>query len=116
MGGRVTFLEMALFRRRFSDLVGRQLDLFTADHRSEIAALVQALDEHHRATSEDAQETYGDYQDRVDWAAQDLLALRDAYAATLDDETADAYTRAFNRGVRRRFPALARAVETEDVD
>ena len=86
MGGRVTFLVMGLFRRRFSDLVERQLDLFVADHRSEIADLVQALDEHHRASSDDAQEAYGDYQDRVDWAAQDLLALRDAYAATLDDE------------------------------
>ncbi len=107
---------MALFRRRFSDLVERQLDLFTADHRTEIAELVQALDEHHRAETDDAQETYGDYQDRVDWAAQDLLAIRDAYAATLDDDTAAAYSRAFLRGVRRRFPALGRAVETEDVD
>jgi hypothetical protein len=116
MGGRVTFGVMGLFRRRFSDLVTRQLDLFAADHRSEIAELVQALDEHHRATRDDAQETYGDYQDRVDWAAQDLLAIRDAYASTLDDDTAEAYLRAFARGVRRRFPALARAVETEDVD
>jgi hypothetical protein len=116
MGGTITFLEMGLFRRRFSDLVERQLDLFTAEHRSEIAGLVQALDEHHRASSEDAQEMYGDYQDRVDWAAQDLLALRDAYASTLDDDTAAAYLKAFARGVRRRFPALGRAVETEDVD
>ena len=107
---------MSLFRRRFSDLVERQLDLFAADHRTEIAGLVQALDEHHRSTRDDAQETYGDYQDRVDWAAQDLLALRDAYAASLDDDTAEAYGRAFSRCVRRRFPALARAVETEDVD
>jgi hypothetical protein len=116
MRGRVTFLPMGLFRRRFTDVVERQLDLFTADHRSEIAELVQALDEHHRATSEDAQERYGDYQDRVDWAAQDLLALRDAYASNLDDDTAAAYSQAFARGVRRRFPALGRAVETEDVD
>jgi hypothetical protein len=116
MGGRVTFRVMALFRRRFSDLIERQLDLFTADHRTEIAEMVQALDEHHRATRDGAQEAYGDYQDRVDWAAQDLLAIRDAYAATLDDETAQAYARAFARGVRRRFPPLARAVESEDVD
>lgn len=107
---------MRLFRRRFTDLVERQLDLFVGDHRAEIAGLVQALDEHHRSSSEDAQEAYGDYQDRVDWAAQDLLALRDAYASTLDDDTAAAYRHAFSRGVRRRFPALARAVESEDVD
>lgn len=107
---------MGLFRRRFSDLVERQLDLFTADHRTEIAEMVQALDEHHRAERDDAPEAYGDYQDRVDWAAQDLLAIRDAYASALDDETAEAYGRAFARGVRRRFPALGRAVESEDVD
>lgn len=107
---------MGLRRRRFSDLVERQLDLFTADHRSEITDLVRALDEHHRATRDDAQEAYGDYQDRVDWAAQDLLAIRDAYAATLDDDTAAAYARAFARGVRRHFPALSHAVETEDVE
>ncbi len=108
---------MGLFRRRrFADLVERQLDMFTADHRSEIAEMVQALDEHHRAARDDAQEAYGDYQDKVDWAAQDLLAIRDAYASTLDDETAEAYSRAFARSVRRRFPPLGRAVETEDVD
>ncbi len=107
---------MRLFRRRFADLVERQLDLFEADHRSEIASMVQALDEHHRSTRDDAQEAYGDYQDQVDWAAQDLIALRDAYAASLDDDTAEAYGRAFSRGVRSRFPPLARAVETEDVD
>lgn len=107
---------MSLFRRRFSELVERQLDLFTDDHRSELQAIVAALDEHHRSGADEAQSAFGDYQDRVDWAAQDLLALRDGYAATLDEGTAEAYMKAFHRGVRRRFPALARAVESEDVD
>jgi hypothetical protein len=106
---------MALFRRRFADLVDRQLDLFARDHHDEIRAIAAALDEHRGSTSDDAQETFGDYQDRIDWAAQDLLRLRDTYAATLDDETAAAYMKAFTRGVRRRFPALARAVQSGDV-
>jgi hypothetical protein len=106
---------MALFRRRFSDLVDRQLDLYARDHGEEIREIVAALDEHRTSTSDDAQETFGDYQDRIDWAAQDLIALRDTYAGTLDEETAAAYVKAFARGVRRRFPALANAVQSGDV-
>ena len=106
---------MALFRRRFSELVDRQLDLYAQDHRDEIREIVAALDQHRASTSEEAQEAFGDYQDRVDWAAQDLIALRDTYVRTLDDETAAAYAKAFARGVRRRFPALARAIESGDV-
>ena len=106
---------MGLFRRRFSDLVDRQLDLFARDHHDEIRAIAAALDEHRGSTSDDAQETFGDYQDRVDWAAQDLLELRDTYARTLDPATAEAYEKAFARGVRKRFPALAAAVRSGDV-
>lgn len=106
---------MALFRRRFSDLVDRQLDLYARDHRDEMREIVAALDEHRGASSDDAQEAFGDYQDRIDWAAQDLIALRDTYARTLDEATAAAYAKAFSRGVRRRFPALASAVQSGDV-
>jgi hypothetical protein len=106
---------MALFRRRFADLVDRQLDLFARDHRDEMRQLTAALDAHRDASTDEHAEAFGDYQDRVDWAAQDLLALRDTYARTLDPETAAAYDKAFARGVRRRFPALAAAVRTGDV-
>src|SRR5262249_5022440 len=106
---------MALFRRRFSDLVDRQLDLYARDHRDEIREIVAASDAHHASSSDDAPEAFGDYQDRIDWAAQDLIALRDTYARTLDADTAAAYAKAFARGVRRRFPALANAVQSGDV-
>jgi|tagenome__1003787_1003787.scaffolds.fasta_scaffold18143376_1 hypothetical protein len=106
---------MGLFRRRFSDLVDRQLDLFAGDHREEIRQLTAALDAHRDASTDEHAEAFGDYQDRVDWAAQDLLTLRDTYARTLDSETAAAYEKAFARGVRRRFPALASAVRSGDV-
>jgi hypothetical protein len=106
---------MALFRRRFADLVDRQLDLFARDHHDEMRQLTAALDAHRDASTDEHAEAFGDYQDRVDWAAQDLLALRDTYARTLDPETAAAYEKAFARGVRRRFPALAAAVRTGDV-
>ena len=107
---------MSFRRDRFGDLVRRQLDLFAEDERELLAEADAAERAYDAAERDGAEEAYGDYQDRVDWAAQDLLALRDAYAATLDADTAAVYGRAFSRGVRRRFPALARAVETEDVD
>ena len=116
MGGRVTFPVMRLFRRRFSDLVERQLDLFMGDHRAEIAGLVQALDEHHRSSQRGRPGGVRRLPGPRRLGRADLIALRDAYASTLDDDTAAAYRRAFSRGVRRRFPALARAVESEDVD
>jgi hypothetical protein len=115
MAETITSLAMALFRRRFSDLVDRQLDLYARDHRDEIREIVAALDAHRASTSDDAQDAFGDYQDRIDWAAQDLIGVRDTYARTLDPETAAAYEKAFARGVRRRFPALANAVQSGDV-
>ncbi len=107
---------MGLFRRRFDDLVSRQLDLFAVDSQAELAALADAIRAHRAADHDEVEATYGDLQDRVDWAAQDLIALRDAYAAGLEDETAVAYRRAYVRGVRRRYGALANAVESGDVD
>ena len=64
-----------------------------------------------RAGREDAEEAYGDYQLVVDAIADRLLDLREAYAATLPDETvADAYRRAFAAGASRRFAlCVARA-------
>jgi hypothetical protein len=106
---------MGLFRRRFLDLVDRQLDLFAQDHREEMRELEAALDAHRGASGDDHAEAFGDYQDRIDWAAQDLIRLRETYARTLDPETAAAYEKAFARGVRKRYPALASAVQTGDV-
>ena len=104
---------MALFRRRFSDLVDRQLDLYARDHRDEIREIVAALDQHRASTSEDAQEAFGDYQDRIDWAAEELLALRDGFAATLDADGERGYRRAFARAAARRFPELAATVRDD---
>jgi hypothetical protein len=107
---------MALFRRRFADLITRQLDLFAADQKDRLRLLAESLDAHRRAGSDEAEATYGDHQDQVDWAASDLLAIRDAYTATLDEATARDYCRAFDRAASRRFPLLARAIASGDVD
>jgi hypothetical protein len=104
-----------VFRRRFSDLIERQLELFSSDHRREIEEAVALLDSHRASDRHDAEESFGDYWDRVDWLAQDLAALRDTYAATLDDRTAATYRKAFGKATRRRFPPLARALDDDDL-
>ncbi len=99
---------MRLFpRRRFTDLVERQLDLFADANRSGLADLREAYRQVNAAGREGAEEAFGEYQDQVDWVAEELAALRDTYASTLEDDVRDAYVRAFARGVRRRFPPLA---------
>src|SRR3712207_214021 len=98
-------------RRRFADLIERQLDLFAEEH----AALLEAISRHRReaarAPTEDAEEAFGDEYDRVEWASEALAELRDAYSRTLDAESERPYRLAFTKAVRRRFPALADALE-----
>jgi hypothetical protein len=101
---------MAIFRRRFAELVDRQLAIFVEDHAGELAAIAAARERYTRSEEGDSTTAYGDYQDLVDWAADDVVALRDGYAATLDDDAAAGYRSAFNRGLRRRLPLLADAL------
>ena len=104
---------MPLFRRRFAEVVERQLDLFAADHAGDLGAIEAARDQHRRAAAGDEAEAFGDYQDRVDWAAEDLLGLRDGFAATLDPDGERGYRRAFARAAARRFPELAAAIRDD---
>ncbi len=101
-------------RRRFDDLVGRQLDLFQSSHGhlvDEAVARRRAL-----STADEQTEAFGDYQDAVEWAAEGLVEIEDAYADTLDARTAKAYRRAFRRQARRRSPLIAGAfVHGQDV-
>ena len=100
-----------LRRRRFGDLIERQLDLFAEEN----VDLLREIDEHRarwrRAAAGDAEEAFGDEQDRVDWAADALSDLYHRYAATLDDETEILYGSELRRAVRRRFHALADAFD-----
>jgi flagellar biosynthesis/type III secretory pathway protein FliH len=98
---------MALFRRRFADLVDRQLDLFASQHAERLREVRDAYARLNASGRDDSEEAFGDYQDQVDWAAEELVELRDGYADTLEGGAREAYARAFQRGVRRRFPPLA---------
>jgi hypothetical protein len=89
---------------RFVDLIERQLDLFTGEHAGLIADVEAALSAYDRAPRGEAEERYGDYLDLVETGTDELVELRDNYAATLDDEVADEYRSVFNELVRKRMP------------
>jgi hypothetical protein len=98
---------MALRRRRFADLVRRQLDLFVADNAGLLRDVDAALEAYDAAGRDEAEERYGAYVDLVDTAREELEELRDAYLLTLEEDAADEYAAAFSAGVRERLPHLA---------
>ena len=101
------------FRRRdpFDELVERQLALFAEDEAELLEEAVDAEAAWVRSGRDEAEEAYGDYQLVVDAIADRLLDLREAYAATLPDDTvADAYRRSFAAGASRRFRRYASLV------
>jgi hypothetical protein len=99
-----------LRRGAFDDLVERQLALFSSDETALFAEADEAEAAWIRSGREHAEEAYGDYQLVVDAIADGLLELRDTYAATLAEDKADAYRRAFAAGVKRRFGRYASLV------
>lgn len=101
---------MRLRRGRFDELVARQLDLFAEDEPALLREAVEAEAAWVRAGREEAEESYGDFQLVVDAIADGLLGLREAYAATLDEDGADEYRRSFHAGVARRFRRYASLV------
>jgi hypothetical protein len=98
-------------RRRFADLIGRQLDLFERDNRGLIEDCVAAERAYNHAPRDEAEERYGDYVDLVETGTELLADIRDHFASTLDEETADAYEEAFNRAVAKRFRRFALEIE-----
>jgi hypothetical protein len=98
-------------RRRFRDVIERQLDLFEREHAELIRDVETAEDKYNRAGREEAEELYGDYLDLVETATEVLAELRDNYASSLDEDAADEYEDTFNRAVLRRFPPFALQIE-----
>ena len=98
-------------RRRFDDLIRMQLRVFAEDNAERLAAMAAALAEYRSADRDDAEERYGDYADEVDWAAEELAELRDAYAASMEPDLVEQYEREFSRAVRHAYPAIAPALD-----
>jgi hypothetical protein len=102
-----------IFKRRFGDLIDRQLDLFEQDNADLLQRASDAEDDYRAATRVEAEERFGDLQEVLLEGTDILIALRDNYAATLDDEAAEEYAGAFNFAVLRRFPEFALELEEE---
>ena len=92
-----------IFRRsRFRDLVARQLDLFETDTNL-LDEAAEADAAWSRASAEESEERYGEYQLVVDAIGEALYEIRETYAATLAPGPADEYRVDFDRAARRRF-------------
>ena len=100
---------MRFRRRRFDDVIRRQLDFFASEDLDVLDDVADALARYNAAGADDAEELYGDYQVAIEAATDRLGELRDAYARTLED--AGAYVAEFNRAAVKRWPALALTID-----
>jgi hypothetical protein len=100
-----------LRKRRFADLIVRQLDLFVRDQLDLLEACNEAERTYERAERDEAEERFGDYQDLVETGTELLADVRDNFARTLDEEAAEEYEVEFNRAVGRRLPRFALEIE-----
>lgn len=98
---------MTLGRRRFRDVITRQLDVFGSDEANGLLAEVSAAKSRYdRAGRDEAEESYGDYMDIIDAVKDALVDMRNRYEQTLDAAASEEYEAAFNRAARKRWPWL----------
>ena len=100
-----------LRRGRFGDVISRQLDLFEREQAGLIRDYLEAEEAYDQADRDDAEERYGDYVDLVETGTEILADIRDHFAATLDEETAEDYEYEFNRAVVKRLPRFGLEIE-----
>ena len=104
-------LGLVLRRSRFAEVIARQLDLFVRDNLELLEACDAAELAYDRAERDGAEERFGDYQELVEDGTEILAGLRDNFASTLDEETAEEYEEAFNRAVEKRLPRFGLEIE-----
>jgi hypothetical protein len=100
-----------MFRRRFADVIKRQLELFEREQRGLIEDCLAAERAYNKADREEAEQRYGDYIDLVETGTEILADIRDHFASTLDEETAEEYEYEFNRAVAKRLPRFGLEIE-----
>ena len=98
-------------RRRFREVIDRQLRFFEDDDGDLLDDVDRRLDAYDRADRDEAEELYGDYQLAIEAATDRLADLRDTFARTLDEDEAERYVREFNTAVVERWRALALTIE-----
>jgi len=104
------------FKRRFGDLIERQLDLFEQDNHDLFERVADAEADYRAAARDEAEERFGDLQELLTEGTEALIELRDTYAQTLDEETSEEYAAAFDFAVLRRFPQFALELQEEEDD
>jgi hypothetical protein len=100
-----------LRRSRFADVISRQLELFEREEADLIRECVEAERRYDRTDRDGAEEAYGDYVDLVETGTEALADLRWSYAATLDEDAAEAYEQEFNRAVKKRLPRFGNEID-----
>jgi hypothetical protein len=101
-----------LRRKRFSDVIARQLDVFAEDEANGLFAEVREKKElYDRADRSEAEEMYGDYVDVVEATTERLADMRYRFRSTLDEATGEEYEEAFNRAVKKRWPQLGLEID-----
>jgi hypothetical protein len=100
-----------ILRRRFADVIARQLDAFEREEVGLIGDCEAAERAYDRAPRDEAEERYGDYVDLVETGTELLADLRDNFASTLDEDAAEEYEHEFNRAVLKRFRRFALEIE-----
>ena len=103
-------------RRRFHDLVERQLDLFATDDSELLTEAAEAESAWNAAHADAAEEAYGDYQLVVDAIADRLLDIRESYCPSLDDAASSEYAAEFTKQATRRFRRYATLLADLDAD
>jgi len=98
-------------RRRFADVISRQLDLFEREQADVISECEELERAYNAAPRDEAEARYGDYVDAVETGTELLADLRDHFAITLDDEASEEYEDAFNRAVAKRLPRFGLEIE-----
>ena len=98
-------------RSRFAEVVSRQLDLFVRDNLDLLEACDTAERAYDLAERDEAEERFGDYQELVEDGTEILAGLRDNFASTLDEDSAEEYETAFNRAVEKRLPRFGLEIE-----
>ena len=96
-------------RKRFGEVIERQLGFFLEDDADLLHDVAAALETYNRADKDEAEELYGDYQLTIEVATDRLAELRDTYARTLEDD--EQYVQEFNAEVVRKWPALSLTIE-----
>ncbi|HET8894104.1 MAG TPA: hypothetical protein VFM96_08425 [Gaiellaceae bacterium] len=93
-----------MFSHRFGDVISRQLDVFAEDEAEGLLAEVSEMKQRYDDAGRDnAEEAYGDYADVVDAVKDALADVRNRFATTLDEHTAEAYSAAFEKAARKRW-------------